>query len=411
MTDPGWDIPGLPRDASPGPDVAGEAGGSASCASDLDGSVSSGAGSPRRRRQARAGSVSASSGLSAGAFAPLPDGRAPAADWPASSPGSADDGGSDAAASAIAAIAAGRDESANAAARDGSANAAARHGSAVAGSSQCGSSSAVSVGTEGTASASTASDGRASGGTASVDAGGRGGAGSDGSVAAGTGASNGPDEVQVTDPVQALAFVTAGLDFLAHASPAEWPEGIQADCLRALAVAESQQTAAHATILQAFSVPGGGLAGDGHRSPRVWLTWQCAATRRAASSKVSWMHRLNAHPLISRALAGGGVSVSWAAQIMDWTRTLPGDVTDAADAELLAAAAAGATLADLASIAEELAREHARPDDDDGDDGFTDRGLRLAETFDGAGRLEGDLTPRCAAATGAVLGALSQPRG
>ncbi|HUB40124.1 MAG TPA: DUF222 domain-containing protein, partial [Streptosporangiaceae bacterium] len=45
------------------------------------------------------------------------------------------------------------------------------------------------------------------------------------------------------------------------------------------------------------------------------------------------------------------------------------------------------------------------------DDGFTDRSLRLAETFDGAGRLEGDLTPRCAAATGAVLGALSQPRG
>ncbi|HUC22927.1 MAG TPA: DUF222 domain-containing protein, partial [Streptosporangiaceae bacterium] len=55
-------------------------------------------------------------------------------------------------------------------------------------------------------------------------------------------------------------------------------------------------------------------------------------------------------------------------------------------------------------------REHAEPDQD-GDDGFTDRGLRLASTFDGAGRLEGDLTPRCAAATGAVLGALSQPRG
>jgi len=34
--------------------------------------------------------------------------------------------------------------------------------------------------------------------------------------------------VQVTDPAQALAFVAAGLDFLAHADAAEWAEGVQA---------------------------------------------------------------------------------------------------------------------------------------------------------------------------------------
>src|SRR5215469_2792767 len=71
---------------------------------------------------------------------------------------------------------------------------------------------------------------------------------------------------RVTDPVQALGYLSAALDFLAHASPAEWPAGVQADCLRALAVAESRQAVAHAQILQAFSVPGGGLNGDGHRS-------------------------------------------------------------------------------------------------------------------------------------------------
>ena len=98
--------------------------------------------------------------------------------------------------------------------------------------------------------------------------------------------------------MQALAYLSGALDFLAHASPAEWAEGVQADCLRALAVAESQQVAAHARVLAAFSVPGGGLAGDGHRSPRVWLSWQCAATRKAAGAKTSWMHRLAAHPLI-----------------------------------------------------------------------------------------------------------------
>ncbi|HEY2078656.1 MAG TPA: hypothetical protein VGH53_20175 [Streptosporangiaceae bacterium] len=203
-----------------------------------------------------------------------------------------------------------------------------------------------------------------------------------------TGDCSGSPGRRVSDPVQALAYLSEALDFLAHANPAEWPAGRQADCLRALAVAESQQTAAHARILSAFAVPGGGLAGDWHRSPRVWLTWQCAATRRAAGMKVSWMHRLTGHPLIGAALAGGSLSPSWAAQIMDWTRTLPEAVRDDADAELLAAAGNGASLSDLASVAEELQREHAKPDDDGDDgDGFEDRGLRLARTFGGAGRL------------------------
>jgi len=210
-------------------------------------------------------------------------------------------------------------------------------------------------------------------------------------------------------PAQALAFVAAGLEYLAHANPVEWGAGVQADCLRALAVAESRQAAVHARVLQAFSVPGGGLAGDGHRSPRVWLSWQTAATHRAAATKVSWMHRLNGHPLVAAALAGGTVSSSWAQQVMDWTRRLPEDARDQADGELLAAAANGATLADLAQIAEELRRVHARPDNDG--DGFEDRRLRLVKTFDGAGRIDGDLDPRCTAATEAVLGALAQPRG
>ena len=324
MTDPGWDIPGVPR-AAP---------------SDADAPAI--ASSPRRRK-ARAGSVSACSGLSAGAFAPLRDGSAPTAPWSADSPGvSADSPGVSA--------------------------------------------SGVTAATGTTA------------------------FGSDSTFPADTGAATGSPGVRVTDSAQALAFLSGALEFLAHADPADWPEGAQADCLRALAVAESQQVAVHARVLQAFSVPGGGLAGDGHRSPRVWLTWQTAATRRAAGWKVSWMHRLRAHPRVAAALAGATISASWAQEIMDWTRKLPDTVRDAADGELLAAVAAGASFADLAEIAEELAREHAKPDEDK-DDGFSDRGLRLAKTFGGAGRIEGDLTERCAAVTEAVLGALSQPTG
>ena len=66
-------------------------------------------------------------------------------------------------------------------------------------------------------------------------------------------------------------------------------------------------------------------------------------------------------------------------------------------------------LSGLAGLAAELIRRHATPDADD--DGFEDRQVRLAATFDGAGRLEGDLTARCTAAVEAVLDSLSAVRG
>jgi hypothetical protein len=221
-----------------------------------------------------------------------------------------------------------------------------------------------------------------------------------------TAASVGP----VLDPGRALACLSAGLDFLAHADAGSWPAGVQADCLRALAVAQSRQTAAHARVLAAFSVPGGGLNGDGHRSPRVWLTWQAQATRRAAAGQVAWMRDLQAHPVIAAALAAGQLSVSWARQLLDWTSRLPAGHRDHADTQLLAAALAGTGLAGLAQLAEDLHRQHASPDDT-ADDGFADRALRLATTFDGAGRLEGDLTPRCAAAVDTVLDSLAARHG
>jgi hypothetical protein len=228
-----------------------------------------------------------------------------------------------------------------------------------------------------------------------------------GNTAADDGAALGGDGPQARDPVQALAYLEAGLEFLARADAAEWPAGLQADCLRA--VAESRQAAAHARVLAAFAVPGGGLAGDGHRSPRVWLTWQTRATRAAAFGHVARMHDLAEHPAVAAALACGQVSLSWARQIIDWSGRLPEDYRGAADADLLAAALRGADLPGLARIAEDLYRRHASADA--GDDGFDDRAVRFAATFDGAGRLEGDLTGRCAAAVQAVLDSLSALRG
>jgi hypothetical protein len=55
-------------------------------------------------------------------------------------------------------------------------------------------------------------------------------------------------------------------------------------------------------------------------------------------------------------------------------------------------------------------RRRLAPVDSD-DDGFDDRRVKLSTTFGGAGRLDGDLTPRCAEALGAVLDALGKRAG
>ena len=125
---------------------------------------------------------------------------------------------------------------------------------------------------------------------------------------------------------------------------------------------------------------------------------------------MAWARRLAAHPAVGGALAAGGISASWAREICAWTGQLPADKRPDADAILLAAAAGGADLADLAGLAGEMQRRCAGPDPDD-DGGFGDRWLRLDLTLHDAGRVEGDLTPQCAAALRAVLEALGRKAG
>jgi hypothetical protein len=211
---------------------------------------------------------------------------------------------------------------------------------------------------------------------------------------------------------EALAAVHAGLAFLNQVAAAELPGAVQADCLRQLAKAESAYTAAHARMLGAFSTSGA-HEDDGQQTERAWLKWQTQITRGAAAGALGWMKRLAAHPGVSTALADGTVSASWARHICAWTDQLPEDGRDDADEILLAAAAGGAVLPDLAALAEEMRRRTAVPDPDgsEGDSGFDERRVRLGVTFGGAGVLEGDLTPACAAALQAVLEALGKRAG
>src|SRR6185437_3148845 len=99
----------------------------------------------------------------------------------------------------------------------------------------------------------------------------------------------------------------------------------------------------------------------------------------------------------------------------------------AADEILLAAAASGLELADLAGLAAEM-YERSRQglpgtgpggsdgngsggDDADPDAEFDDRSVTLATTFGGAGVIRGNLTPECAGFVQTVLDALSAPTG
>jgi hypothetical protein len=209
-------------------------------------------------------------------------------------------------------------------------------------------------------------------------------------------------------PGEAMALMLAGLGWLARADLASVPVAVQADCLRALEHAASLHTAAQATALSAFD-SAAGYEADGQGSPRTWLRWQTRVTGAAASASVRSMRRLRAHRAIADALRDARISASWARDICDWTDRLPEDARDDADQILLAAAGGGADLADLARLAEEMRRRLAQPDD--GDDGFEDRQVRLQATLGGAGRLDGDLTPKCAAAVQAVLDALGKKAG
>jgi Domain of unknown function (DUF222) len=195
-------------------------------------------------------------------------------------------------------------------------------------------------------------------------------------------------------------MVQTGLSFLAACS--------DGDTLTGLEDAEARLTAARSAVLSRFCAAHG-YETDGQFGPKPWLRAFTRITPGAAGVALAWMHRLQVHPLVAGALAGGLISVSWAREVCAWTDRLPAALVQDADRILLAAAAAGADLRDLALLAAEMLARAASPDGDG--DGVADRSLWLDRTLAGAGRLSGDLTPACTAALSAVLDALGGKTG
>ena len=133
----------------------------------------------------------------------------------------------------------------------------------------------------------------------------------------------------------------------------------------------------------------------------------CAAasseTISAAVGHTAWARRVATHPKVLAALAAGQVPESAGRLICLWTGRLPEKFRQESDELLVAAAAAGLGLEELAALAAQM-YERARgdlPDQDPGRD-FADRGVKLAVTFGGAGVIHGDLTPECAEIVGRV---------
>ena len=209
----------------------------------------------------------------------------------------------------------------------------------------------------------------------------------------------------------ALDMVRAGLGYLAAADPAQLDTRTQAQVLRELEQDDAVLTAARAGSLAAFTA-GQGYCADADYSPRAWLMHHTGITRGAAAAHTAWARRAQEHRLVVAALAARQISESYARTICQWTDKLPAESREAADEILLAAAAAGMGLPDLAGLAAEM-YQRSRPGgpDEDPGRGFEDRAVRLDTTFGGAGVMSGDLTPECAAIVAAVLDALSAPAG
>ena len=234
----------------------------------------------------------------------------------------------------------------------------------------------------------------------------------DGTGSGGTG-SGGPGrpDIAPANVAEALRMADAAMDYL-NASCADLGGAACGEVLTAMSRIQAKFAAAQAALLRRFDTANAHDA-DGCASSSAWLTARAGLSKKDARAAVRHMHQLGERPRLADALTAGAITQSWAMTIAAWTRKLPAALRDETDRIILGAAAAGASLGDLATIAG-LALERwrsLRPDQDEDDDRFRDRCLRLGTTFGGAGVIRGDLTPECAAAVSAVLEALGKKRG
>lgn len=219
--------------------------------------------------------------------------------------------------------------------------------------------------------------------------------------------------VQGVAPVSvadALAQAGQALEFLAGADWASLPGQVQDDALRELAHLQARHVAARTGALLAFDAANG-YRFSGCAGPVPWLTSATGISKPTAREQAGWMRTFRGHPRLAGALRAGLISDSYAKTFAGWTSRLPEDDRDNADEILLDAAARGLAWEDLAALAQEMYERSRTFPDDDGDEPFRDRGLRLERTFGGAGRLTADLSAETAGQLQKIIDAFGKHLG
>jgi Domain of unknown function (DUF222) len=216
---------------------------------------------------------------------------------------------------------------------------------------------------------------------------------------------------------EALRMADATMDYLNGPGAGELDAASYGAVLRSLGEIQAKLTAAHCSVLARFDAADAHDC-DGYGTSAAWLAAMARMSARDAKAAVRQMRALGRHRPLAQALAAGEISASWAQQILDWIKTLPGQLRDDTGAVagivaiLVRAAASGASLDDLKTIlGRALALWQAAHPDPDRDDRFDDRYVQVGSTFGGAGVLRGNLTGECAAAVQAVLDALGKKAG
>ena len=210
---------------------------------------------------------------------------------------------------------------------------------------------------------------------------------------------------------EALRLADASLDFLNSPAAADVDGATCGQVLTAVGKLRAKFTAAHAAFLRRFGALDAHDA-DGYASSSAWLAAMTKMTGPDAKAAVRQMRQLGVRPHLDAALARGQISESWAGEITGWLKKLPVELRDETEKILAEAAAAGASLEDLATItAHALKQWQAQHPDPDEDDGFDDRYVQVGVTFGGAACIKGNLTPECAEAVRAVLESLGKKGG
>jgi hypothetical protein len=220
-----------------------------------------------------------------------------------------------------------------------------------------------------------------------------------------------PDDSGFRSAAEALRAGGAFADYLNSSDAAELSPAALGEVLVSIGEIQSKLAVAYADFLFRFDAQDGHDA-DGYASSSAWLAAMSKLAKRDAKAAVRRMRAIAGHPLLARGMAAGEISESWAREITAWLGKLPEELRAGTEEILAEAAAAGASLEDLATIiAHALAQWEAEHPDEDPEGGFPDRFLQIETTFGGAGVIRGDLTPECAAAVTAVLEALGKKAG